>query len=101
MARRPQSGTYRARTALGRGRGRRHGIRSKGRRVMWGALGAAVLGWLLLATLIIIERHGATLRALWRGPGLRRPVRGGGGGGGGPGGAARAGARRRRGGRGG
>src|SRR3569832_1153083 len=74
MARRPQSGTYRARTALGRGRGRRHGIRSKGRRVMWGALGAAVLGWLLLAPLIMIGRHGATLRALWREPVLRRPV---------------------------
>src|SRR3569832_2209142 len=74
MARRPQSGTYRARTALGRGRGRRHGIRSKGRRVMWGALGAAVLGWLLLATLIMIGRHGAPLRALWREPVLRRPV---------------------------
>ena len=41
---------------------------------MWGALGAAVLGWLLLATLIMIGRHGATLRALWREPVLRRPV---------------------------
>src|SRR3569832_1599201 len=74
MARRPQSGTYRARTALGRGRGRRHRIRSKGRRVMWGALGAAVLGWLLLALLFLFGWFGATLRALWREPVLRRPV---------------------------
>src|SRR3569833_4577887 len=74
MARRPQAGTYRARTALGRGRGRRHGIRCKGGRVLCGSIGAAVRGWLLLATLIMIGRHGATLLTLWREPVLRRPV---------------------------
>lgn len=38
------------------------------------ALAAALIVWLSFATLIMAGRHGATLRALWREPVLRRPV---------------------------